>query len=116
MQKKKVFQQIGHLSVRVDGQTIFESKSEKLLGIVISDNLTWKEHLHGETWREQNHKTSGLISQLSRRVGMVKRLSKYMSRQRLKIFADGLFYSKLDYCLPVFGHVFGLDRYNVESQ
>ena len=116
LQKKKDFEEIGHLNVKIDGQTIFESKSEKLLGVVISDNLTWKEHLHGETWREQNNRTSGLISQLSRRVGMVKRLSKYMSRQRLKIFADGLFYSKLDYCLPVFGHVFGLDRYNVDGQ
>ena len=115
-QKNKTFEQVGPLSVRIDGQTIFESKSEKLLGVVLSDNLTWKEHLQGETWRDQGQNSSGLISQLSRRVGMIKRLSKCVSKQRLKILVDGIFYSKLNYCLPVFGHVFGLDRYNVDGQ
>ena len=28
------------------------------------------------------------------------------------MFAEGIFYSKLNYCLPVFGHVFGLERYS----
>ena len=29
----------------------------------------------------------------------------------MKLFSHGIFYSKLKYCLPVFGNVFGLDRY-----
>ena len=28
------------------------------------------------------------------------------------MFAEGMFYSKLNYCLPVFRHVFGLERYS----
>ena len=34
-----------------------------------------------------------------------------MNKSRLKEFAAGIFYSKLSYCLPVFGHVFGMDYY-----
>ena len=34
-----------------------------------------------------------------------------MNKSRLKKFAAGIFYSKLNYCLPVYRHVFGLDFY-----
>ena len=33
----------------------------------------------------------------------------------MKLFASGIFYSKLSYCLPVFGNVFGLSRYKEED-
>ena len=93
------------MSIHIDGKEIIESDSEKLLGVVINNELTWKNHLHGDDSNE------GLISQLSRRIGIMKRLSTRMSQQRLKLFASGIFYSKLSYCLPVFGNVFGLDKY-----
>ena len=110
-QKKAAYQQVDSFSVTIDGQKILESKSEKLLGLVISNDLTWRDYLHGEGCN-----IPGLICQLSRRVGMIKRLSKCVSKQRLKIFTEGLFYSKLNYCLPVFGHVFGLDLYHLQGQ
>ena len=34
-----------------------------------------------------------------------------MSQVMLKLFASGLFYSTLSYCLPVFGNVVGLEKY-----
>ena len=34
-----------------------------------------------------------------------------MNRDKLKTFASALFYSKMSYCLPVFGNVFGLEEY-----
>ena len=34
-----------------------------------------------------------------------------MTKKRLNIFVNGIFYSKFSYCLPVFGHVFGLETY-----
>ena len=46
---------------------------------------------------------------------MLKRLSTRMSKKRLKLFASGIFYSKMSYCLPVFGNVFGLERYKQEN-
>ena len=42
---------------------------------------------------------------------MLRKLSSRMSQERLKLFASGLFYSKLSYCFSVFWNVFGLEKY-----
>jgi hypothetical protein len=52
-----------------------------------------------------------VISQLKQRVGTLRRLSKYMRKERLTIMVIGIFYSKLMYCLPVFGNAHGLAIY-----
>ena len=93
------------ISITIDDKEIVTSESEKLLGVVINGQLTWKNHLYGDKENE------GLISQLTKRVGLMKRLTKYMNVEKLKFFANGIFYSKLNYCLSVFGNVFGLDTY-----
>ena len=46
---------------------------------------------------------------------MMRKISKYMNQKNLKYFASGIFYSKLNYCLPVFGNVFGLEDYKVDN-
>ena len=46
---------------------------------------------------------------------MLKIIAKYMSKVQLKFLSSGIFYSKLSYCLPVFGNIFGLDTYNQEN-
>ena len=97
------------MQIEVDGKEITESESEKLLGVVINNELTWSNHLYGD---EENE---GLVPQLSKRLGILKKLSTRMSKKRLRLFASGIFYSKLNYCLPVFGNVFGLDKYKEEN-
>ena len=97
-----------NMQIVVDG-TISESSSEKLLGIILNNELTWRPHLYGDQENE------GLIPQLSKRIGVMRLLSKHMSKEKLKYFASGIFYSKLSYCLPVFGNVFSLDRYKEEK-
>ena len=62
------------VTILVDGQAVKESKSEKLLGVVINNNMTWKEHLYGD----DNNK--GLISQLSQRLGLLKKIAKVASK------------------------------------
>ena len=99
------------MEIQVDNKLVMETKSEKLLGVIINNEMTWTEHLYGETWRAAGNNAPGLIPQLTQRVGILRRLSKYMTKTRLKLFSHGLFYSKLNYCLPVFGNVFGLDKY-----
>ena len=91
--------------ITVDGKEINETSSEKLLGVVVNNTLTWNNHLYGDTENE------GLIQQLSRRLGMLKMMSKHMERNNLNFFASGMFYSKLCYCLPVFGNVMGLEEF-----
>ena len=105
----KAARELTDMSIIVDGKAVKETSSEKLLGVVLNNDLTWKNHLHGD------HENEGLIPQLSKRLGVMKLLSKFMSKEKLKYFASGIFYSKLNYCLPVFGSVFGLDRYKEES-
>ena len=39
----------------------------------------------------------------------MRRLSRYMITERLKMMVSGIFYSKLMDCLPVFGNVHGLE-------
>ena len=68
----------------------------------MNNNLTWKEHLYGDNENE------GLITQLKKRVGTLKRLAKYMSKKRFSMLSGGIFYSKLVYCLAVIGNVSGM--------
>ena len=100
---------IRETKITVDGKEITETSSEKLLGVVVNNTLTWKNHLYGD---EEN---DGLIQQLSKRVGMLKKMSRHMERNNLKFFASGLFYSKLNYCLPVYGNVLSLEEYKEEN-
>ena len=79
----------------VGNQELQETSSEKLLGVIVNNVLTWKNHLYGD---EENE---GLIQQLSKRVGMLKMMSKYVRKDNLSFFANGMFYSKLIYCLPL---------------
>ena len=101
------------LAIVVDGKEVKETRSEKLLGVIINNQMTWREHLHGEDWRTDGKNSPGLISQLSQRLGILRKLSKVASKKKLKMIAEGLFYSKLSYCLPLFSNIWGLDHYKV---
>ena len=98
------------LKITVDGKEVLESNIEKLLGLVVNNTLTWKNHIYGD------HDNIGLLPQLSKRLGMLRKLSKFMSKEKLSYFSSGIFYSKLSYCLPVFVNIFGLDTYKEENR
>ena len=92
-----------------------ESKSEKLLGLVVNNQLTWTDYLYGESWREEGN-AKGLIPQLSQRVGILRRLGHLMPKQRFKMVCQGIFYSKMIYCLHVVGNVCGLETADVVNR
>ena len=46
---------------------------------------------------------------------MLKLMSKYVKKENLGFFANGMFYSKLIYCLPVYGNVIGMEQYKEEN-
>ena len=98
------------LAVVVNQDIIEETTSEKLQGVVVNNQLTWKEHLYGDNENE------GLITQLKKRVGTLKRLAKYMSKKRLSMLLGGIFYSKLVYCLAVIGNVNGMLKYRESTR
>ena len=97
--QSKLINQNLTLSVNVCGEAKKETESEKLLGVIVNNTATFKHHLYGD---DDN---TGLLKQLSQRVGMLKRLKKFMSPARLKMVMDGIFGSKLAYGMTVWGRV-----------
>ena len=97
--KNKLIDKNISLKVNVCGDTKLETTSEKLLGIVVNNTATFHHHLHGD---EEN---PGLLKQLSTRVGMLKRLKRFMTPVRLKMIMEGMFTSKLMYGMTVWGRV-----------
>ena len=86
-------------SVIVCGKVVKNSSSEKLLGVILNKNLTWKSHLYG------NKEEIGLLKKLSKQVGMLKRVCKYLPAQKFNSAVSGIFLSKLRYCITVWGSV-----------
>ena len=78
-------------------------------GILINNTMTWENHLFG------NEEHQGLASKLSRRSGIIRKLSFIMPRDKLRIFAEGLFFSLLNYCIDVYRNVWELDTYDEEQ-
>ena len=101
-------------SIDVCGKTIKLTESEKLLGIIINQDLTWSHHLWGETWRDHdNH--PGLINQLLKRLGMLKYLARTTSRNKMRSLVPGLFLSKLRYGIALTSSVWGLVKYGEQE-
>ena len=97
------------LEINVTGANIKETKSEKLLGIVINNEMTFKDHLYGEKWRpEKGDNSPGLIPQLAQRVGILRRVVKLMPPNIFNSICQGMFNSKLLYCLQLFGNTWGI--------
>ena len=88
--------------VSVCGEVKVETQSEKLLGITLNNQLTWKNHLYGD---DDN---IGLIKQLSQRIGMMKQIRKFVNDKVLRTILNGLFNSKLIYGITVYGGIWGL--------
>lgn len=93
-------------NITVAGHDVSESSSEKLLGMIINDKLTWSNHLYG------NEQHEGLVTKLSKRAGMIYKLSFLMPKDRLRNIAEGVFFSLLTYGIQVYGGVWGLDNFN----
>ena len=96
--------------VSVCGDVKGETKNEKLLGLVVNNQLNWKNHLYGD---EEN---IGLLKELSKRIGMLKQIRKYVSKAVFKLILNGMFTSKLIYCITVYGGVWGIPGILNEDQ
>ena len=64
---------------------IESSHSEKLLGLVVNEEMTWKDHLYGEQWRDEEN-TPGLIPKLSQRAGLLQQLVNRLSKNIRKAY------------------------------
>ena len=78
-------------------------------GVIANNKLSWWHHLNGD-FSDPKKPIPGLISQLSKRVGLLSRLWRLLPQKKFESFTNGIFYSKLIYCLPLFGNVFDVDN------
>ena len=88
-----------NLHVNICGVNKNESTSEKLLGVIVNNTATFRTHLYGD---DENQ---GLLKQLSGRVGILKRLKRFMPPARLKTIMEGIFSSKIMYGMTTWGRV-----------
>ena len=85
--------------VNICGVNKNESTSEKLLGVIVNNTATFRTHIYGD---DENQ---GLLKQLSGRVGILKRLKRFMPPACLKTIMEGLFSSKIMYGMTTWGRV-----------
>ena len=110
LRKSKLTNNNKVFEINMAGHAVTESTSERLLGVIINNTLTWEHHLYG------NEEHRGLIPKLSQRAGIIRKLSFIMPREKLKTIAEGIFFSLLNYCIDSFGNVWGLDSYDEENR
>ena len=90
------------MEVEVDGNKVYPSKSEKLLGVICNDNINWKNQLYGD---DDN---KGLIRELSQRIGVLTALRRYLTYDKFRQVVAGIFTSKLLYCINVWTGVWDI--------
>ena len=91
-------------SIRTPSAVINPSLSERLLGVDIHAEMKWQEYvLYSE---------KSLMKSLYKRLNALKRIKKVASFKTRLMLANGLFCSKLLYCLPLFG---GTEQYVLNS-
>ena len=92
------------IQINTTTEEIKPIKSEKLLGIIIQEDLKWTEYI-------QNHDNS-LIKQLSARVSALKLVSKFSTFKVRLMVANGIFISKLIFQISLWG---GAAEYLLDS-
>ena len=83
------------VEIRTASETIRPSKSEKLLGCWVSENLKWSEHVQDNP--------ENLNRSFSTRIGALKKIGKVASFKNRKMLANGIFMSKLSYLIVLWG-------------
>jgi len=81
-------------SIDLGGETIVESPSEKILGVTVSNDLKWTDHV------------SKVQSECNYHLQVLRRLRPVLSNPQLRTIAEGIVMSRLRYCLPVIGAEF----------
>ena len=83
------------VEITTPSKVIEASKSEKLLGCQLHQDMKWTEHLRDNG--------DSLIRSLNTRIGALKILSKVATFKVRKMIANGIFISKISYLIAVWG-------------
>ena len=72
------------LTVKLGENIVEETSDEKLLGILMSNSLSWNKYPYGNK-KQGKEKVIGLIPKLSQRVGMLSKLNRYMTQGTVQV-------------------------------
>ena len=89
-------------NIIVNEEQITLSTSEKLLGLTINETLSWSSYLYGD------ETSSGLLRTLSKRVGLLAQLRKFMKPQKFISVFNGIFMSKMVDGIIAWGYISGI--------
>ena len=87
---------ISPIEIKVGDSYIKQENSAKLLGIVFNDKQNWTTQIRG---------TNGVVSNLNKRLFAIKRLKNHINKTSLTKVVDGLFTSKINYGVQLYGKV-----------
>ena len=79
------------LNLSIEDKIIEQLPCVKLLGVQVDENLSWKQHC------------KDLLKDCSGALGLLFRFSRYIPSKVLKVIAEALILSKLNYCCTVWG-------------
>ena len=80
------------IKIRIGDNEIKRVKTTKSLGIVIDENLAWKENI------------DNLSVKVSRAIGVIRRAKKYVKQDALKLMYNSLVLPYFDYCSLVWNN------------
>ena len=88
------------VKINTESEPIKPSPSEILLGSVIHEDLKWAHHIM--------HDKKSLIKKLTTRLNGLTKVAKYAPFKSRLMVANGIFMSKLSYCMPLWS---GCEKY-----
>jgi len=83
-------------SITVGDEIIYESPYHNVLGLVLSNDLTWQNHVYVK---------DGIMPSINRRVGALKRLSYHIPMKYLPKIAEATVASKIRYGIEIYGAI-----------
>ena len=89
--QRRVAMEYPTLHLQIGGNSVECVKSHKILGLIIDNDLSWREHIFD------------LCANLSRLVGLLWRVRNYLSYEMKCMFYNSFILSKIDYCLNIWG-------------
>ena len=75
-----------------EGKTLVQAQSSKMLGVQIDEKLTWTEHIHK------------ISAKISRAAGILKKFSKILPQETLKLIYFSILHPHLQYCNVIWGN------------
>jgi len=83
-------------SIKIGTESVLESDAHRILGLMVNNRLTWKDHVFGQ---------GELLSSLNQRIGALKRLSFHVPSKYLAQIAQAIVVSKVRYGIGIYGAV-----------